>query len=167
MKCEFCEQEANVIYTKIVGDKSQKTHLCSECADEKGITNLDNFNLSDILMSDDQFSPKKSSAMVNLNECPECGFTLENLRKIGRLGCSACYDTFASEVKSMIGKMHKGTVHKGKVPEGMIKVMEAKTKLQKLQSKLDKAIEDEEYEKAGELKKELSAFQKSLQKEVK
>ena len=167
MKCELCEQEASVTYTKIVGDKSQKTHLCSECADEKGITNLDNFNLSDILMSDEQNSTEESSTAVNLNECPECGFTLESLRKIGRLGCSSCYETFGSEVKSMIGKMHKGTVHKGKVPEGMLKVLEAKTKLQKLQSKLDKAIEDEEYEKAGELKKELSAFQKSLQADVK
>jgi protein arginine kinase activator len=162
MKCQFCEQEASVTYTKIVGDKSQKTHLCTECADEKGITNLDNFNLSDILMSDDQIRPAEESVTANLSECSECGFTLDNLRKIGRLGCSSCYDVFGREVKSMIGNMHKGTEHKGKVPEGMLKVIEAKTKMKVLQSKLDKAIVNEEYENAGKLKDELAAFQKSL-----
>ncbi len=166
MKCQFCEQEANVTYTKIVGDKSQKTHLCAECADEQGITNLDNFSLSGILMNDDQSSHAEENVAANLNECKECGFTLENLRKIGRLGCSSCYDVFGSEVKSMISNMHKGTVHTGKVPEGMLKVMEAKTKLKNLQGKLEKAIVNEDYEKAGKLKDELAKFQDSLAVEV-
>ncbi len=162
MKCQFCEQEASVTYTKIVGDKSQKTHLCAECADEQGITNLENFNLSDILMSDEKFSPPEENVTMNLSECSECGFTLEDLRKIGRLGCSSCYEKFGSEVAKMIGTMHKGTKHKGKVPEGMLKVIEAKSKLATLKSKLDKAIADEEYEKAGKLKNELAEFKKTL-----
>jgi protein arginine kinase activator len=166
MKCQFCEQVASVIYTKIVGDKSQKTHLCSECADEKGITNLDHFNLSDILMDDEQFSDSQEKNTTDTSKCPECGFTLEDLRKVGRLGCSSCYDLFGGELKSMISNMHKGTQHKGKVPEGMLKVIEAKTKLKKLQSQLDKAIENEEYEKAGKLKEELEVFQKSLPVDV-
>lgn len=166
MKCQLCEQEASVTYTKVVGDKSQKIHLCADCADEKGITNLDNFNLSDILMSDGEFSPAGESAKANQGECIECGFTIEDLRKIGRLGCSACYDQFGSEVKSMVGNMHKGTKHKGKVPEGMLLVIEAKTKLKKLQSQLDEAIANEEYEKAGELKEALDEFQKTLPLEV-
>ena len=62
----------------------------------------------------------------------------------------------------MIGTMHKGTKHKGKVPEGMLKVIEAKSKLATLKSKLDKAIADEEYEKAGKLKNELAEFKKTL-----
>lgn len=166
MKCQFCEQEASVTYTKIVGDKSQKTHLCAECADEKGITNLDNFNLSDILMSDEQFSPAEDKVTINLSECSACGFTLEDLRKIGRLGCSSCYDVFDSEVQGMISNMHKGTVHKGKVPEGMLKVIEAETTLRDLRSKLERAIADEEYEKAGKLKDELENFQKTLSVDV-
>jgi protein arginine kinase activator len=167
MKCQFCEHKASVTYTKIVGDKSQKTHLCTQCADEKGITNLDNFNLSDILMSNDQFSPEEEGAVANLTECEECGFTLDDLRKIGRLGCSSCYDVFGSDLKDMIGNMHKGTEHKGKVPEGMLKVIEAKTKLRDLEGKLEKAIENEEYEDAGELKAELAAFHQSLPVETK
>ena len=162
MKCQLCEQEASVTYTKIVGDKSQKIHLCAACADEKGITNLDNFNLSDILMSDMEKADSSEGGATAEHECSECGFTLEDLRKVGRLGCSACYQLFGSEVKSMIGGMHKGETHKGKVPEGMLLVIEAKSKIEDLQSQLDKAIEAEEYEKAGELKNQLATFQESL-----
>ena len=166
MKCQLCEQEASVTYTKIVGDKSQKIHLCEQCADEKGVTNLDNFSLSDILMNDEQFSAIDEDVKHDQSACSECGFTLDDLRKIGRLGCSACYDQFGSELKSMISTMHKGALHKGKVPEGMLLAIEAKTKLKSLQSQLDKAIADEEYEKAGVLKEKLNAFQESMALDV-
>ncbi len=149
-------------YTKLVGDKSQKIHLCAECADEKGITNLDNFDLSDVLMSDIEKADADENEAVDQNECTECGFTLQDLRKIGRLGCSSCYQLFGSEVKSMIGTMHHGETHEGKVPKGMLLVIEAKSKIENLQSQLDKAIKAEEYEKAGELKNQLAAFQESL-----
>jgi len=164
MKCQFCEQESSVTYTKIVGDKSQKIYLCAGCADENGITNLDNFNLSDILMSDEKHGLPEESERVHLSECSECGFTLDDLRKIGRLGCSSCYEIFATEVDGMISNMHKGVEHKGKVPEGMLRVIEAKTKLQSLQSKLEKAIAGEDYEMAGQLKEELELFKESLAK---
>jgi protein arginine kinase activator len=162
MKCQYCEQLATVIYTKIVGDKSQKIHLCAECADEQGITNLDHFNLPDLLMNDEHSSSVVTSSKTNASECPECGFTRDDLRKIGRLGCSTCYEIFGNELKSMIHGMHKGTEHKGKVPQGMLQVMEVKTKLKSLQSQLEQAIENEDYEKAGKLKKELATYQKSI-----
>ncbi len=57
------------------------------------------------------------------------------------------------------------TSHK-EMAEGMLKVMEAKTKLKNLQGKLEKAIVNEEYEKAGKLKDELAKFQDSLAVEV-
>lgn len=162
MKCQFCEQESSVTYTKVVGDKSQKIHLCSQCADDKGITNLENFDLTDMLMDDGQFFSEEENVSKNLEECPDCGFTLANLRKVGRLGCSSCYENFSSEVSSMIGAMHKGTEHKGKVPEGMLKAIETKKQLNKLKGELKKAIADEDYEKAGKLKEELVDFKKTV-----
>ncbi len=62
----------------------------------------------------------------------------------------------------MMGNMHKGTEHQGKVPGGMLQMIEVKEKLKDLQSQLDVAIENEDYENAGKLKLELKAFQKSL-----
>ncbi len=163
MKCQFCEQEATVIFTKIVGDKSQKTHLCAGCADEKGITNLDNFNISDMLMNDGQETPEVGRDTLSMGgECLQCGFTLDDLHNVGRLGCSACYEVFEQEVRNMIGNMHKGTQHIGKVPEGMLQAIEGKERVEDLELKLAKAIENEEYEKAGQYKEELLVLRKSL-----
>ena len=165
MKCQLCEQEATVTYTKIVGDKSQKIHLCATCADEQGITNIENFSLSDILMSKSQLGLNSLGAKLDLNTCPECGFTVDDLRKIARLGCSSCYQVFSTEVQSMINKMHKGAVHKGKVPVGMLKTIELKTKLKELEVQFKLAVDKEEFEKAGELKIELAELKKKLSQE--
>ena len=167
MKCQLCEEEATVTYTKIVDNKSQKVFLCARCADEQGITNIDNFSLSDILMNDDKSDLASSPKSIDKSECSECGFTLKKLRKIGRLGCSACYDQFGKEVVSMIENMHKGSEHKGKVPEGMLKAIESKTKLNELEEELNAAIAEEDYERAGELKNELAEFRKNLALESK
>jgi len=167
MKCQFCDQEATVTYTKVVGDKSQKSYLCNDCADEQGVTNLDNFNLSDILMNDKSDMLSGEESLVNEDECKQCGFTLNDLRKIGRLGCSVCYESFRDEISGMINTMHKGVEHKGKVPEGMIMVIEAKSKLAKLEAELKQFVDSEDYEKAGEIKQEILAFKETLAGEVK
>jgi len=166
MKCQLCEQEATVTYTKIVGDKSQKIHLCAMCADENGITNIENFSLSDILMKESELSGGLSDPKTNMDTCPECGFTVEDLRKIARLGCSSCYQFFTDEVKGMIGKMHKGVEHKGKVPVGMLKTMELKTKLSEREIEFQAAIKAEEFERAGELKIEIAELKEKLSLEV-
>ena len=166
MKCQLCEQEATVTYTKIVGDKSQKIHLCAMCADENGITNIENFSLSNILMKESEQSGGLTDPKPDSDTCPECGFTVDDLRKIARLGCSSCYQFFADEVKGMIGKMHKGTEHKGKVPVGMLKAMELKTQLTEREAEFKEAIKEEAFERAGELKVEIAELKNKLSLEV-
>ncbi len=50
-------------------------------------------------------------------KCPVCGFTQADFKKTGRLGCSACYVTFAEGLGSLLKAMHKGTEHVGKFPQ--------------------------------------------------
>jgi len=134
----------------------------SYCADENGITNIENFSLSDILMNESKLGGVSVASRPNLNTCPACGFTVDDLRKIARLGCSSCYQVFADEVQSMVGKMHKGVEHKGKVPDGMLKTMELKKKFNELETEFKEAIKNEEFERAGELKVELAELKKQL-----
>ena len=165
MKCKLCEQEATVIYTKIMGDKSQKIHLCALCADDQGVTNIENFSLSDILMSESKLGGFSSADKPSSEVCLACGFTVDDLRKVARLGCSSCYEVFDSEVQSMIVKMHKGMEHKGKVPVGMLKTMELKTKLSGVEAEFKEAIKEENFERAGELKLELAELKEKLAQE--
>ena len=168
MKCQFCENEANVFYTQVIDGKSKKMNLCDSCAEEQGVTSLEEFKIADSLMSDEPAitSPGNDTKLDN-SECSNCGFTLNDLRKIGRLGCSSCYSQFGAEVKSMLKNMHRGIEHKGKMPVGMIADMKEKRKLQKLQTALDRAIADENYEQAGELRDKLTALENAPKKSSK
>ncbi len=164
MKCQFCENEANVFYTQVIDGKSKKMNLCDSCAEEQGVTSLEEFKIADVLINDE--APKSSPSedptadtSANVGECTNCGFTLDDLRKVGRLGCSHCYEHFGTEVKSMLKSMHRGTQHKGKMPVGMIAAMKEKRDLQKLKTAMDRAIADEKYEEAAKLRDELTALE--------
>ncbi len=159
MKCQFCDNKANVFYSKEVEGGFKKLNLCDSCAEEHGITSLEEFKIPEILMSDE--TPKISTndeVVINLSECKSCGFTLDDLRKIGRLGCSDCYSQFGAEIKSMLKNMHKGSKHKGKMPVGMIAAMKARRKLRDLEASLEVAIAEENYEAAAKLRDELTAI---------
>ena len=51
--------------------------------------------------------------------------------------------------------MHKGTRHAGKVPEALRATREQTDRLKSLQKKLAKAIEDENFEEAAQLRDEI------------
>jgi len=51
--------------------------------------------------------------------------------------------------------MHKGTRHAGKVPEALRESREQADRLKLLQKKLDKAIKEEDFEQAAQLRDEL------------
>lgn len=182
MKCQCCENEANVFYTQVIDGKSKKMNLCDTCAEDQGITTLEQFNIADVLMGDgvsessssnnDTEEPisaqgQNQSSSKAMTECKNCGFTLNDLRKIGRLGCSHCYGHFGSEVESMLKNMHRGTEHKGKMPVGMIAAMKEKRDLQKLQTALDRAISDENFEEAVILRDKLTALENAPKKKSK
>lgn len=48
--------------------------------------------------------------------CPECGFDESRLAKSLRLGCSACYTTFAPHIATFLPRLHRGAIHTGKQP---------------------------------------------------
>jgi protein arginine kinase activator len=48
--------------------------------------------------------------------CPNCGYTLAELRRTGRLGCAQCYGPFAPLLAPQLPLLHRGTRHHGKVP---------------------------------------------------
>jgi protein arginine kinase activator len=96
------------------------------------------------------------------DRCPHCGFTQADFKKAGRLGCSECYSTFADGLESLLKSMHKGTKHVGKVPQVMKQSQELKERLKSLQGKLEKAITDENFESAAQLRDEITAVKDKI-----
>ena len=101
MLCESCgKNEAYIHYTKIVNGKHSEVHLCEECALKH--YDLDtSFNVNNLFTGlIDGFKDKTES--VDLKWC-KCGLSYSDFKKIGKFGCSKCYETFKPKLEPLIG----------------------------------------------------------------
>jgi len=161
MKCQFCANPATVHLTQIVGGKMQKIDLCEKCAKEKGIADPAGFSLADMLLGLGAAESMKNNSPAEL-VCPQCGFTQPDFKKTGRLGCAVCYATFGEGLSSILKDMHKGTTHKGKVPPRLAQRQAAATRMNDLRGELQKAISEEKYEVAANLRDQISQLEAEL-----
>jgi len=156
--CDICGKKATVHLTQLVGGQIKKVALCDTCAKDKGVTDPTGFALAEMLLS--QAAPGKSISQVTpvtggVRRCDQCGFTLEDLKRIRRFGCGHCYSVFRDEVNSMLRGLHKGNRHCGKVPAGLMELHERNQRLEELRGRLDLAIASENYEEAAGLRDEI------------
>ena len=155
MICDVCKkQPATVFLTQIVDGKMQKVNLCEPCSKEKGVTDPTGFALADLLLGLGAAQEIEKSGPPG-QRCPACSFSQTDFKKTGRLGCSVCYDTFAEGLESLLKAMHKGTAHVGKVPARLLRTIERETKAKELQNSLDRAVAEEDYESAAQLRDQL------------
>ena len=162
MLCCICkEKPATVHLTDIKGDKMQKVDLCEECAKNKGV-NDSTFALADMLLGLGASQEIEQASGGVEFKCPQCGFTQADFKKSGRLGCAECYKTFADGLEGLLKSMHKGTRHAGKVPEGLRQTRDMSDRLNALQQKLAKAIQEENFEQAAALRDEIKQMNTRL-----
>ncbi|HYG24604.1 MAG TPA: UvrB/UvrC motif-containing protein [Verrucomicrobiae bacterium] len=163
MLCCICkEREATVHLTQIAGEKMQKVDLCEECAKTKGVNDPTGFSLADLLLGLGASQEMEQSAGGVDLKCPRCGFTQADFKKAGRLGCPDCYKTFADGLDGLLKSMHKGTRHVGKVPESLRQSRDISDRLKLLQKKLAKAIQEENFEQAAQLRDEIKQMNAKL-----
>ena len=139
----------------------QKVDLCEECAKNKGV-NDSTFALADMLLGLGASQEIEQAAGGVEVKCPQCGFTQADFKKSGRLGCAECYKTFADGLEGLLKSMHKGTRHAGKVPEGLRQTRDLSDRLNALQQKLAKAIQEENFEQAAALRDEIKQMNTRL-----
>ncbi|MDA7822956.1 UvrB/UvrC motif-containing protein [Opitutales bacterium] len=132
-----------------------KMDLCEACAQEKGVTNPDNLSIGNLL---DDNQPKIDASTASMT-CESCGTTHQEFKKGGRLGCEACYHVFRPVLEPLLDGMHAGIKHLGKVPSRSVKKKSAEENEGILQKELKKAVEEENYEKAAELRDRLKKLQ--------
>jgi protein arginine kinase activator len=151
MFCDVCKsKEATVFLTQIIEGKMKKVNLCEGCSKEKGVNDPTGFALADLLLGLGAAQEiEKNPAGIR---CPVCGFSQADFKKTGRLGCSACYDTFAEGLSGMLKNMHRGHVHTGKVPARLAVSRRRNQELGKLREELDRAVASEQFEEAAGLR---------------
>jgi protein arginine kinase activator len=170
MMCEICSTNEAVFHIKqIIGKEEIELHLCDKCARLRGITKNENaidFSISQLLtgLVDAKAVIKKTGA-VAVAECPACGFTINKFKKLGKLGCSECYTTFAKQVKDFVYKMYGKIQHKGKLPGKMRNLQTSIDGLETLKEELKTAIALEDYEQAASLRDRIKEMSDRLEEE--
>jgi protein arginine kinase activator len=161
MTCDVCKSNpATVFLTQIVEGKMQKVNLCESCSKEKGVTDPTGFELADLLLGLGAAQELEKGSVGQ--RCPVCGFSQADFKKTGRLGCAACYATFAEGLESVIKAVHKGTRHVGKIPARLADSLKLEARLKELQEQLSKAIEIENYEAAAEFRDQIKQLEPNV-----
>ena len=170
MQCDVCKtKQAEVFLTQIVEGKIQKVNLCKACSKDRGVDDPTGFALTELLAglgtSTETEKPpaepvqavaeRASSASEPAQRCPVCNFTQADFKKTGRLGCSECYQTFSESLGNLLKAMHKGTSHTGKMPVSIAKAQKLNERLKTLQEDLQRAVRDENYEGAANLRDQI------------
>lgn len=172
MICQDCKKrEAQVHLTQIVNNEKTSLSLCHECAAARGFHSpLDNmpFPLADILSNMAANLPTKTKQGADSTlKCPSCGMTFETFTQQGRFGCGECYKTFRNRLEVIMRKIHGASMHRGKTPvftetaDDNPETVSIKEE-ERLKEELQKAIENEDFERAAELRDKLKQVRESL-----
>jgi len=168
--CDICgKKDATVHLTEIINDKVTKLHLCEDCAKDKGAEMEEHFGLSDLLAGFADLGVAAEQEIGEKIKCPSCGFTYQDFKKVGRLGCSECYEAFKKHLVPLLKRIHGSERHIGnKVPLTIGKSVKDATTLQELKIGMEKAIQLENFEEAAKLRdkiKEIESKEKATKEE--
>lgn len=164
MLCDLCKQaQATVHLTEIVNNQMTELHLCEPCANQKGAQVESHFGLADLLSGLAEFSKTQEPEEVVVKACANCGMTYEDFRKVGRLGCAACYATFKRSLGGLLKRIHGSPIHLGKSPVRLAKPSKTKSELTELKRKLERAILEEAFEEAARLRDQIRRLEQPEQ----
>lgn len=163
MLCENCKKNnATTYFKRNINGNIQEVYLCSECAAKLNINGMSS-SLFDFFMPN-QFRVR---AEREQKKC-SCGTTFHSISQTGKVGCPDCYETFKSELASILKKINGSRVHTGRGPERLKKSQdefnEAKNESsgilgeEQLRKQLEDAIKCENFEEAAKLRDQIKAL---------
>ena len=177
MLCERCNKNEATFHKSVyINGKGYEVHLCHSCAKDIDFDiamdadipinlTFDNFDdnfesfknhlIDEFFDIDNLFHPTMRLE-ENSKRCPECKSSFNDFLRRGKLGCNKCYDTFNNEIRDMLENMDNPTDFTLEIGTELNKL--EPTELEKLNIEYNRAIEEERYEDAGELKKKINCL---------
>lgn len=162
MLCQNCEKnEATTHLKRIINGEKAETHLCSQCASALGYGSMFpslGLNLGDLFTGffGDIPVSRLSSRVIR---CEKCGCSFDDIAKSGKIGCADCYKTFYDKLQPSLARIHGKTEHQGKFPMGAGEEVKHAHKLAELKEELGKAIDEQNFERAAQLRDEIRAME--------
>ena len=161
MVCDNChERDAVVNVTTVENNAVRQLHLCEQCAAERGVETSSaamKHPLGEFLQAVQQQS---MPASADAGRCTFCGLTMKDFRATGRMGCARCYSTFEPSMRELLRRVHGSARHIGhsyRAPQE--EVLERASVLGELREKLRRAIEQEQFEVAAELRDRIKVLE--------
>ncbi|WP_459503707.1 UvrB/UvrC motif-containing protein [Bacillus sp. C1] len=175
MTCQNCNiRPAALHYTKVINGQKAEVHLCEQCAEQNGYTSFfqstqPSFSFHDLLAGllhgeSSMFEKQEDNfSDTGVLRCPACSMTYEQFVKVGRFGCTSCYETFKEQITPMLKRLHGGhTQHFGKIPKRMGGNIHLKKELDELKLKLNEYVQKEEFEEAAHIRDQIRSIVNQL-----
>lgn len=164
MQCQLCQKnEATIHLTEINDGVRTEMHLCESCAQQQGVAVKGPIPLNELLSSLLVAQPDEDELFAGTEperSCPRCGFTLEQFRKEGLLGCPYDYEVFNKPLLPLIERAQNGkTSHCGRVPSKTPPDTKKQILLSTLRERLETAVKNEDYERAAELRDQINQME--------
>lgn len=159
--CESCGQRpAEVEFVQIIGNLHKRMSLCRQCAASEGLSqHFEIFRRLAHMFEQQQVM--QTEADVPEVVCSQCRTSFEEFARTGLLGCPDCYTEFKEHLTPILRRMHGVTravvSNTGENPEksGEDGVRDTKAELK---TRLEKAVAEENYELAAELRDRLKSL---------
>ncbi len=164
MKCQKCNKPATFHITELAGGKPQELHLCEDHAREyltssggepAGGGSIAAAFHQQMIQQMAISQTAEELAVLDQQTCPVCGITFFEFRSKGRLGCPHDYECFKAQLEPLILNIHGASEHTGKSPGRCPRGSQNRTRLIRLRREMKEAIEEENYERASELRDEI------------
>jgi protein arginine kinase activator len=169
MMCQECgKKPATLHFTKIVNGEKTEFHICESCAREKGELipgTSGGFSIHNLLSGLLDFEPSQSPSAASRAQqlrCDNCGLTYSQFSKLGRFGCSHCYESFSERLDPLFKRVHGNTVHTGKVPKRSGSMIQYKREIDRLKREMMYRIDHEEFELAAELRDRIKELERKI-----
>lgn len=157
--CQKCgKNPANVHLKQVINGNVHEEFLCSQCASVNGKGIGFGFDMGTENLFDALFSGSGANAVRSRRSCPICGATARDINGSGRAGCAKCYEVFREELGAAAYRIHGGAKHVGRAPGNHKEEMERQAKIDELKREQMKAIEEQNYERAAEIRDEIKAL---------
>lgn len=167
MKCQKCgANNANTHVKTIINGEFKEYDLCSECAKKMGYTNIFDDMENEFTSFLGSFFGNALPARTQSERCDFCGSTYSDIARSGHVGCAHCYDIFGDELLPSIRRIHGNTTHCGKnsTSEKRSNAVEIhketkEEKVKRLNDELDKAVKEQNFEHAAELRDQIKGLE--------
>ena len=162
--CEQCGQRPAVVeFIQVIGDVRKRTRLCRECAVEQSLEgSIDALRAFAQQIFGELFAQaKKQETHFAIPEkpCPSCGTTFQQFLETSLLGCPECYQEFHDALKPVLRRIHGSTRLRTSYKKSSVSpTLDAemlKLQREKLKLELQKALVEENYELAAQIRDKL------------